>query len=108
MRFRINTKWPQTLSALHGHLQRVEELVEVRATIEGDVIEYGCYEGGGTVNLRPFSWLTNRRVVVGDSQVLPSPDENDPVATPATPIIATPMTRVALPHRSNSCARGAR
>ena len=70
----------QTLSTLREHLQLAAALLETPPTVEGDVIECGCYEGGSTVNLSLVCSLTNRRLVVCDSfQGLPRPNEEDRV-----------------------------
>ena len=56
------------------------EILKLSPSIEGEVIECGCYKGGSTANLSLVCALAGRKLIVCDSfEGLPEPDEADRV-----------------------------
>ena len=67
-----------SLTTLQQQLVLVREIVGIPASIEGDVVECGCFEGGSTVALSLACALTGRRLFVCDSfEGLPPPREDE-------------------------------
>jgi O-methyltransferase len=76
--FRRNTRRIKTASDWREHLTMAAKILEIPRSIEGDVIECGCYKGGSTANLSLICQLVGRRLLVFDSfEGLPQPDESD-------------------------------
>lgn len=77
-RFRRNHRSLETLSDVIEHLELARAILSVPPTLEGAVVECGCYLGGSTVNLSLAAALARRRLLVFDSfQGLPAPSEAD-------------------------------
>lgn len=78
LRIRRNVKRIETLSTWLEHLELASAILQVPPSIEGDVIECGCYKGGSTANLSLVCSLVGRRLVVCDSfEGLPEPGPED-------------------------------
>jgi O-methyltransferase len=76
--FRRNAKAIEILSSGIEHLELAAAILRVPPSVEGDVIECGCYVGGSSVNLSLTCSLVGRRLVICDSfEGLPEPDDYD-------------------------------
>jgi hypothetical protein len=76
--FRRNTRRIKTASDWREHLTMAARILEIPRTIEGDVIECGCFKGGSTANLSLICKLVGRKLLVFDSfEGLPQPEESD-------------------------------
>lgn len=77
-RIRRNTQRVKTLSDYREHMELAAAILRVPRSIEGDVIECGCYLGGSSVNLSLVCALVGRRLVICDSfEGLPEPSDYD-------------------------------
>jgi O-methyltransferase len=73
-----NKKRLPTLSHWLEHLELVSTILQIPRSLEGAVIECGCYKGGSSVNLSLVCSLVDRRLVICDSfEGLPEPKEYD-------------------------------
>ena len=63
---RINSRM-ESLSTWQQHLLLAEELFRVPRSLEGDVVECGCYAGASTANPSLACHLVKRRLFVCDS-----------------------------------------
>jgi hypothetical protein len=73
-----NRRQVETLSSLVEHLEMASALLRVPPSIDGDVIECGCYKGGSSVNLSLVCALVGRRLFIADSfEGLPEPADYD-------------------------------
>lgn len=78
LRFARNMRRVETLSTLPEHVELAAALLRMPKSVEGDVIECGCYVGGSSVNLSLACALVGRKLVIYDSfQGLPEPSEYD-------------------------------
>lgn len=78
LRFRRNHRRLQTLSDVIEHLELASAILAVPPSVDGVVVECGCYRGGSTANLSLVAALAGRRLVVFDSFAgLPEPSETD-------------------------------
>jgi len=76
--FYRNTQRVETLSSVVEHLELAAALLRLPPTVEGVVVECGCYRGGSSVNLSLVCGLVRRRLVICDSfEGLPKPAEYD-------------------------------
>lgn len=65
-------------SAWEEHLEMAAYLLELSPSVEGVVVECGCYKGASTANLSLVCSLVNRQLIVCDSfQGLPEPERDD-------------------------------
>ncbi len=79
-RFRRNIRRVSTLSDFREHMELAAAILRVPPSVEGDVVECGCYVGGSSVNLSLVCALVGRRLLICDSfEGLPEPDEHDRV-----------------------------
>ena len=62
-----NNKKVKSLSSWEQHLLLSETILKTPKSLEGDVVECGCYNGASTVNLSLACKLTNRKLIVCDS-----------------------------------------
>ncbi len=75
--FRVAGRFP-SLTTLQQQLVLVRDIVATPRSLEGDVVECGCYEGGSTVALSLACGLTGRRLFVCDSFAgLPTPRDDE-------------------------------
>ena len=59
-------------------LRIIEEIVEIPSSIEGPIVECGCFLGGSTSKLSSAAAVAKRRLIVCDSfEGLPVPDQAD-------------------------------
>jgi hypothetical protein len=76
--FRRNAKAIEILSHGYEHLELAAAILRVPPSVEGDVVECGCYVGGSSVNLSLTCALVGRRLIICDSfEGLPEPAEHD-------------------------------
>jgi O-methyltransferase len=76
--FRRNVRQVETLSSVLEHLELAGTLLRMPRSIQGDVIECGCYKGGSSVNLSLVCEMVGRRLIICDSfQGLPEPEGYD-------------------------------
>ncbi len=75
-----NKKKIQTASDFLEHITIATQILNIPKSIEGCVVECGCFKGGSTANLSLVCQLCNRSLEVFDSfSGLPEPDEADRV-----------------------------
>ncbi|MBA7530003.1 hypothetical protein ES705_22205 [subsurface metagenome] len=56
----------------------IEEIFKIPKTLEGDVVECGCYDGASTASLSLACYLTKRKLLVCDSfEGLPIPQDDE-------------------------------
>lgn len=73
-----NSRMVTSLTSWENHLQIVEEIFRISPSLEGAVVECGCYNGAMTVNLSLACALTSRKLIVCDSfEGLPRPDSDE-------------------------------
>lgn len=73
-----NTKRIPTVSWYVEHLVMVTRILQVPKSVEGCVVECGCYKGGSTANLSLVCAIAGRQLEVFDSfQGLPRPADGD-------------------------------
>ena len=61
-----------------AHMLYLTEILRVPPSVEGDVIEFGCYKGASTASLSIACQMAGRKLVVADSFAgLPKPEETD-------------------------------
>jgi hypothetical protein len=73
-----NTRRVRTGISYHAHLMMAAKLFEIAPTVEGVVVECGCWLGGTTANLSLICDLIDRRLIVYDSfEGLPAPEPGD-------------------------------
>lgn len=78
--FRRNNRRVETLSTIVEHLELAAALLRVPRSVEGVVVECGCYKGGSTINISLVCEIVGRELVVCDSfQGLPEISEQDRV-----------------------------
>ena len=78
VRFWRNRRRVETLSSIMEHMELAAAVLRVPASVQGDVVECGCYVGGSAVNLSLVCALVGRRLVICDSfEGLPEPREYD-------------------------------
>ncbi len=78
VRFKRNIGALETLSSIREHIELATAMLKVPPSVEGDVVECGCYLGGSTVNISLVCALVGRRLRVYDSfEGLPEPSEQD-------------------------------
>lgn len=66
-----------------AHLAMTAKLLEIPPSVEGDVVECGCFVGGSTVNLSLACGIAGRRLIVYDSfEGMPPPSTGDRHALP--------------------------
>lgn len=77
-----NNKKVTSSSTFLEHLAMATRILNIPPSVEGCVVECGCYKGGSTANLSLVSALCNRRLEVFDSfEGLPQPSNRDSVHT---------------------------
>lgn len=77
-----NTKRIPTVSWYLEHLVMMTHILRVPKSVEGCVVECGCYRGGSTANLSLVCALSGRQLEVFDSfRGLPQPADGDAVHT---------------------------
>lgn len=77
-RMRRNTRKVQTGLSYRGHLAIAVKVLEQPPSVEGVIVEAGCWKGGTTVNLSLIARASGRKLVVYDSfEGLPPPVEGD-------------------------------
>jgi O-methyltransferase len=77
-RIRRNTQRVETLSDFREHMELASAILRVPPSVQGDVVECGCYLGGTSVNLSLVSAMVGRRLIIFDSfEGLPEPAEYD-------------------------------
>jgi O-methyltransferase len=73
-----NRRKIQTASDFIEHLVMATQILKVPASIEGAIVECGCFKGGSTANLSLVCSLCDRKLEVFDSFAgLPEPSEAD-------------------------------
>jgi hypothetical protein len=78
--FQRNVQKIPTASYWQEHLTMAAKILEIPPSLEGDVIECGCFKGGSTANLSLVCSLVGRKLIVCDSfEGLPPPDESETV-----------------------------
>ena len=78
--FQRNVRRIPTASFWQEHLTMAAKILEIPPSLEGDVIECGCFKGGSTANLSLVCSLVGRKLIVCDSFAgLPAPDNLDRV-----------------------------
>src|SRR5690625_1305760 len=83
-RFWCNTQKMISGTSWRAHLAMAMKLLETPASLEGDVVECGCYKGGATVNLSLACAKVGRKLKVYDSfEGLPPPAMGDHTAQSA-------------------------
>jgi O-methyltransferase len=66
------------LSTWQQHLLLVEEIFNIPKSLEGDIVECGCFDGSSTIPLSIACGMTNRRLFVCDSfEGIPAPQEDE-------------------------------
>ena len=82
-RMRRNTTRVQTGLSYRGHLAIAAKVFAIPPSVEGVIVEAGCWKGGTTVNLSLIAQTVGRSLVVYDSfEGLPPPVEGDHWASP--------------------------
>jgi O-methyltransferase len=77
-RMRRTTKGITTGTSYKAHLAMASKLLEIPPTVEGVVVECGCWQGGSTANLSLVCDIAGRDLIVYDSfEGLPPPEAND-------------------------------
>jgi O-methyltransferase len=80
LRFSRNLKKVPTESSWLEHIELASSVLQIPPSVSGDVIEFGCYKGGSSVNLSILCAATGRKLIVCDSfEGLPEPNEEDKV-----------------------------
>ena len=77
---RIYRNWRRIPTGISykGHLAIAAKLLELPATLEGAVVECGCWRGGSTANLSVICDIVGRDLIVYDSfEGLPAPEALD-------------------------------
>ena len=78
----INAKKIPTVSWYLEHLVMITRILQVPKSVEGCVVECGCYKGGSTANLSLVCALSGRQLEVFDSfRGLPQPVDDDTAHT---------------------------
>jgi hypothetical protein len=76
--FRRNARAVHILSHGFEHLEIAAEILRIPPSVQGDVVECGCYMGGSSVNLSLVCALVKRRLIICDSfEGLPEPKDFD-------------------------------
>lgn len=77
-RLRWNTTQVQTGLSYRGHLAIAAKVFAVPPSVEGVMVEAGCWKGGTTINLSLIAQAVGRSLIVYDSfEGLPPPVEGD-------------------------------
>jgi hypothetical protein len=77
------TRNVETGTSYKAHLAMATKLLEMPPSVEGVVVECGCYLGGSTANLSIICDAVGRDLIVYDSfEGLPAPEPGDIYATP--------------------------
>jgi hypothetical protein len=77
-RMRRNTTRVQTGLSYRGHLAIAAKVFAIPPSVEGVIVEAGCWKGGTTVNLSLIAQAVGRSLIVYDSfEGLPPPVEGD-------------------------------
>ena len=77
-RMRRNTTKVQTGLSYRGHLAIAAKVFAIPPSVEGVIVEAGCWKGGTTVNLSLIAQAVGRSLIVYDSfEGLPPPVEGD-------------------------------
>jgi O-methyltransferase len=77
-KMRRNNKKILSASNYMEHLAMATKILKIPKSVQGDIVECGCYKGGSTANLSLVSALSNRKLQVFDSfEGLPEPSEHD-------------------------------
>lgn len=85
LRMYANTLRVPTGTSYKAHLAMATKLLEIPPSVEGVVVECGCFQGGSTANLSLACELTGRRLIAYDSfEGLPPPVPGDIYATERT------------------------
>lgn len=72
-----------TGTSYKAHLAMAAKLLEIPPSVEGVVVECGCFQGGSTVNLSLLCKIVGRKLIVYDSfEGLPPPTPGDRAASP--------------------------
>ena len=79
-KFKKNVKKIPTESTWLEHIEMASSILSVPSSVNGDVIEFGCYKGGSSVNLSIVCKIVGRKLLICDSfEGLPKPTEEDRV-----------------------------
>jgi O-methyltransferase len=85
LRMYRNTRRILSLTSYKAHLAMAVKLLKIPPTVEGVVVECGCYLGGSTANLSLVCEIVGRELIVYDSfEGLPAPDPSDKYGNPFT------------------------
>lgn len=77
-RMRRNTTKIETGLSYRGHLAIAAKVLAIPRSIEGVIVEAGCWKGGTTTNLSLIAAATGRTLIVYDSfEGLPPPTDGD-------------------------------
>lgn len=77
----LNNRRIKSLTFWQQHLLLAEEILNIPKSLEGDVVECGCYDGASTANLSLVCALVNRRLIACDSfEGLPTPTADEKYA----------------------------
>jgi len=77
-RFKLNTKRIPTATNWLEHVRIATQILSIPPSVDGDIVECGCFKGGSSANLSVICGLTGRKLIVCDSfEGLPTPDESD-------------------------------
>jgi hypothetical protein len=78
-----NTRRVFTATSYRAHLAMAVKLLEIPPSVEGVVVECGCFLGGSTANLSLVCDIVGRDLIVYDSfEGLPPADPHDKYANP--------------------------
>jgi O-methyltransferase len=80
LRFSRNLRKVPTESSWLEHIEMASSVLKIPSSVRGDVIEFGCYKGGSSVDLSILCAVTGRKLIVCDSfEGLPEPNEEDKI-----------------------------
>lgn len=83
LRMYRNTQKVQTGTSNRAHMAMAAKIFEIPPSIEGVIVEAGCWKGGTTANLSLVADIVGRDLVVYDSfEGLPAPSDGDRWANP--------------------------
>jgi hypothetical protein len=78
LNFSRNARKVEILSGKLEHLELASAILRVPPSVDGDVMECGCYMGGSSINLSLVCAMVGRRLVICDSFAgLPEPKDYD-------------------------------
>lgn len=80
LKFKRNTRRIPSATNWLEHLRIAAEILSLPPSVEGDVIECGCFKGSSSTNLSIICGVVGRKLIICDSfEGLPDPEEADRV-----------------------------